>query len=278
MTISVDTPAWGMGQEGVGNGPLPAQSDYPDGLMSVINDPHRVYNSWVNGNEHFCFQGDTSVLNEAMKQFAQVDTPEHEVVLLPGPGKVNRFNGEPKKCDWMLHVVGGIVKSMTGKDGEAGVWDKYPTLTVYASGGEIDLDALQIPQGISLVTRDDLRKRYLKGMASANNETRASGAMFLAGADPFNGDNATAIKALLNDEDSYVRANAASSLARMGKVAEGAVPELKECLQKGDRYEEIYQNAIDKITQAEDRSSDAKEYEKTAKRIAEFVDKTSVRK
>ncbi len=260
-----------MGQEGFGNGPLPAQSDYPDGLMSVINDRHRIYTSWVNGNEHFYFQGQTDALNEALKQFALINAPEHEVVLLPGPGKAKRFNGEPMECDWMLHVVGGIVKSMTGNGGEAGVWDKYPTLTVYASGGSIDLESIKLPKEITLLTRDDLRKRYLKGIASANKETRAFGAMFLVDSDPFSEDNATALAALLNDEDSYVRANAASSLARMGKVAEGAVPELKECLQKGDRYEEIYQNAIDKISQGEDRSSDAKEYEETAKRIAAFA-------
>jgi len=264
-------PAWGMGQEVVGNEPLPANSEYPDGLMPVINDRHRVYNSWVNGNEHFYFQGQTDALNEALKQFALVDAPEHEVVLLPGPGKAQRFDSKPMACDWMLHVVGGIVKSVTGNGDDAGVWDKHPTLTVYASGGSIDLDDIKLPKEITLLTRDDLRKRYLKGLASANNESRASGAMFLVDADPFSTDNATAIKALLNDEDSYVRANAASSLARMGKIAECALPELRECLKKGDRYTESYQRAIDKITQGSDPANDAKAYEETAKKILAFA-------
>ncbi|MBX7259147.1 MAG: HEAT repeat domain-containing protein [Candidatus Hydrogenedentes bacterium] len=271
---SLALPAWGMGQEVIGNEPLHANSEYPEGLMPVINEKHRVYYSWVNGNEHFYFQGETAALNDTLKQFALVDAPEHNVVLLPGPGKAQRFDETPMACDWTLHVVGGIVKSMTERRDEAGVWDKHPTLTVYVSGGSIDLDRIELPEGITLLTRDDLKARYLKAITSTSEESRSHAAIFLATVDPFGKDSAHAIQTLLKDEDSYVRACAASSLALMGKIAESALPDLRECLKNGDRYTESYQRAIDKISQGPDLANEAKAYEETAKSILVFTQKT----
>lgn len=271
---ALNLPAWGRGLIIKGNEPISVMPDYyPDGTALVINDRHRMYYTEVNGNEHFYFQGETSALNEALRQFAQIDMPRHDIVLLPGPGKAARFDGTHKQCDWMLHVVGGIVKSMTEKEDEAGVWDQYPTLTVYVSGGKVDLAALDIPPRISLLTRDDLKARYLKGIASPSKESRSHASIFLATVDPFGKDSADAIQSLLSEEDSYVRANAAASLARMGKVAQDALPALRKCLNEGGHYTECYQRAIDTITEGPDLANEAKAYEETAKIILVFAQK-----
>ena len=87
--------AWGLGEERVGNEPFSGASyaDWPN-VMPMINDTHRVYQSWVNGNEHFYFKGDTAALNVALKHFAAIKADRLVVVLRPAPGETNSFRKE----------------------------------------------------------------------------------------------------------------------------------------------------------------------------------------
>src|SRR5262245_37398596 len=91
LTISlliVASRAWSMGFEGFGNDPVEGSNyiEWPN-VLPLVNDPHRVYFSWVNGNEHFYYAGDSAALNAALKSFAAIQAKKRTVVLRPAPGK-----------------------------------------------------------------------------------------------------------------------------------------------------------------------------------------------
>ena len=65
--------------------------------MPVVNHTSRVYHTWVNGNEHFYYQGNLDALNDTLRKFAQ-EKAVREVVLRPGPGMTTSFD-RTKKID-----------------------------------------------------------------------------------------------------------------------------------------------------------------------------------
>ena len=109
--------AWALGEEHIGNAPLPAANytEWPR-VMALVNDPARVYQCWVNGNEHCYYHGDTAALNAALANFARVGAEVREVVIRPGPGRRRSFHGEPVEFGWMLHLVGGDIRHETTLD------------------------------------------------------------------------------------------------------------------------------------------------------------------
>ena len=113
--------AWGLATEVSGNKKLsPGNYESWPGLAEVVNDPHRVYQRWVNGNEDCYYQGDTKALNAAMQKFSKAKLDIHQVVLLPGPNEAKCLDGDKIACDWRLHILGGIAGAMAqrreGKD------------------------------------------------------------------------------------------------------------------------------------------------------------------
>lgn len=118
------------------------------GIMPVVNDKSRVLLSWVNGSEYLCYKGTTKELNVALAHFAKVEVKNHVVALRPGPS--DRGKGEKAiPYNWNLHIVGGISRTRATDDVEDLDWQKDPVLTVYV-GGDIDLDKLEIPDGVAL--------------------------------------------------------------------------------------------------------------------------------
>jgi hypothetical protein len=120
LTLSIvsGTEVFGLGEETFGNKPFSEINftDWPN-VMPVVNDAHRVYHSWVNGDENFYFQGDTAALNLALKSFAQVKAEKRSVILRPAPGRGSSFNGEQSFVfNWQLHLLGGIAKHMSTRD------------------------------------------------------------------------------------------------------------------------------------------------------------------
>ncbi|MBC7821289.1 MAG: hypothetical protein IAG10_30750 [Planctomycetaceae bacterium] len=118
------------------------------GIMPVVNDKARVLLTWVNGNEYLCYKGTTKELNVALAHFAKVEVKNHVVALRPGPAE--RGKGEKAiSYNWNLHVLGGISRRIATDDVEDLERQKDPVLTVYV-GGDIDLDKLEIPEGVTL--------------------------------------------------------------------------------------------------------------------------------
>lgn len=217
--------AVGLGTEDFGNEPLNAfnYTEWP-GILPVLNQPGRVYHSWVNGNEHFYYRGDTAALNETLAAFAASTAATHEVVLRPTAGTHKSFHGTEVAFDWLVHIQGGLSKHL-GADSP--VFDRFPTLTIFLGGKDIDLDEISVPEGVTLLDVTAMRERYLRGLADADKETRGYAAMYLAELDGDQAESAKAIASLLEDPNDWVRCMAASALGRMGKAAEPCLPALR---------------------------------------------------
>jgi hypothetical protein len=221
-----------MGTEQFGNAPL-AAGNYTDwhGIMPTIDHPSRVYNVWVNGNEYFCYRGDTAQLNDILSKFAENLSPVREVFILPGAGSRKTFDGETIEYDWMLHIRGGISKAVGG---DSLALDQYPTLSIYPEE-KLQLEDIRVPAGITLLDIHDLRERYRDAIASDDYHARGHASSLWAGADPYNPDAAAALAALLEDTDGWVQRMAAHALGRMGTVAEPYVPALRASMAQSDK-------------------------------------------
>src|SRR3954451_20006150 len=82
--------------EDFGNTPIAGGPHLPFGLLSLLNDTHRVYYYTVasDGYKSFMsgyFQGDTAAANDFVRRYAALDK-DLEVVLLPGPREVNSMS------------------------------------------------------------------------------------------------------------------------------------------------------------------------------------------
>lgn len=139
-----------LGTEEKGNRLL-SEFNYADwkGIMPIVNAKSRVYQVWVNGNEYLCYKGKTRELNEALATFAKVDVKNHVVVLRPGPADRRAFDKTLVSLNWEIHLIGGLAKSRATDDIEDLEWQRDPVLTIYVTD-EIDLDTLEIPEGVTL--------------------------------------------------------------------------------------------------------------------------------
>jgi len=139
-----------MGTETRGNGALSALN-YTEwkGIMPLVNDRARVYEIWINGNEHLYYKGGAKELNVALANFAKVEVKNHVVVLRPGPAVRHGFDQTAYPYDWELHVIGGIARRFTNDNIEDLDRQKDPVLTVVI-GGDIDLNKIEFPKGLTL--------------------------------------------------------------------------------------------------------------------------------
>lgn len=253
------TRVWALGMEDFGNKPLNgANFTGWSGVMPVVNDEARVYHSWVNGNEHFYYLGDTESLNNALRNFAQIEGKTREVVLRPGPGITHSFNRKQEiRFGWKLHLIGGVIRGMTELDKGANFWPEHPVLSVYV-GGDIQLDQIKIPAGVSVIELADLRKRYLEGLTSTNRTVRGWGSGHLARLDPFNPKDLETLTKMLEDKDDWVRLNVVGALSRFGTRAKTVLPALRQLKTDDERLRKRVAETTEKIENAPDDSAAAK--------------------
>jgi len=214
LSIMAVSDVFGSGEETFGNKPFPESNfgDWPN-VMPVVNDTHRVYHSWVNGNENFYFRGDTDALNIALKSFAQVKAEKLTVILRPAPGRVSSFNEEQKFVfNWQLHLLGGIAKHMSTRDQGSNVWDPNPEFIIYV-GGDIVLDRIEIPENVDVLQLADLKARYEKSLKSTHTDVRGWTCGQIAALDQYDAASMQKIAAMLDDDDDWVKLNAAGSLS-----------------------------------------------------------------
>ena len=265
--------AWAMATERVGNAPL-SPSNYRDwpGIVPIVNHKSRVYQIWVNGNEFFHYRSDTRTLNHALTEFAKVQTARRVVILRAGPAKAQGFDEKRIPYDWNLHLVGGIARAHAGEQADtSAVWDVYPTITIFI-GGNIELEKLQIPKGITVLELADLRARFRRGLESHRKDDRGYAAYYLAKVDADCTESAVAVAKLLEDEDDWVRLMAAGALGRFGPRAASALPALKKGLEDdSERIRKRFKETIVKIEQAEDDPAAIQRRRTTTAEISTFV-------
>jgi hypothetical protein len=262
--------AWARGEERYGNEPL-HEGNYTEwpGIMPVVNHPSRVYRSWVNGNEHFYYRGDTAALNEILRKFAAV---KGDVVLRPGPGEAGTFDPSRKiPFTWRLQLIGGIARHLLTLEGAAKVWNPQPELSIYA-GGDIDLDKLVIPRELAVLSLADVKKRVREGLKSSDKTVRGWTNGALAELDPYDAESRDAIAAMLKDKDNWVRLNAAGALGKFGKTAQPALPLLRSALETDDApLKTGVQKGIQDIEQAADRTAAEQAHREMLARIDRYL-------
>lgn len=157
-----------------GNKPLSAANykDWPN-LVDAINDKSRVYQFWVNGNESFYYQGDTEAANRVLKEFAETDYQNLQVVLLPGPAPTMESLGEKVTADYRINIIGGIARAFIGRGNLKRVYFLQPTMTVYVSD-RIELSSLKIPNNVTLLQLHDLENRFQKGLEDDDQEVKTT--------------------------------------------------------------------------------------------------------
>jgi hypothetical protein len=116
LLLALPSTVRALGQETFGNAPAVNQPEWAKGILDVVNLESRVYSVWVNGNESFYYSGDAGALNKAIKKYAAVQSDVRRLILLPGTGKTQTFEGKPIAYDWQLHVPSGIYKAVAKKN------------------------------------------------------------------------------------------------------------------------------------------------------------------
>jgi hypothetical protein len=265
-------PANALGEETFGNAPL-NEVNYKDwlGIVPVVNHTSRVYYTWVNGNEHFYYQGNLDALNDTLRKFAQ-EKAVREVILRPGPGMTQSFDGTKKiSFGWSLHLVGGISRHLTTLEQGDKVWRPNPVLTIYV-GGDTALEKVVIPQGMTVLSLAEVKKRTREGLKSSDKTVRGWGCGVLTTLDPYDMESRDAIAGLLQDADDWVRLNAVLTLAKFGKQAQPVLPQLRNILGTGDAaLNEQIQKSILEIEQAGDKTAAEREHRKQLTRIERFL-------
>jgi hypothetical protein len=265
--------AWALGEETFGNEPL-SDANYTDwpGVMPVINTESRVYRIWVNGNEHFYYRGEMAAINDALKQFAALKFDVREVVLRPGSGEAQTFQGNKVPFDWELHLVGGIARSMTTLDKGDLIWRKSPVLSIYVNDAS-ELDKLKIPDGITLLGLADLKKRYTEALNNSTDKTvRGWGCGELAALDAFDRQSMQAILARLEDDDNWVRLNAAGAVSKYGTQAKGALDSLQAAARSDDKsLRTAAESAIASIESATADQTRVQRHAAALKKIEQFL-------
>jgi hypothetical protein len=266
-------PAAALGMEDFGNKPL-SEANYKEwpGIMGVVNHPSRVYHWWVNGNEEFYFLGDMAALNETLRLFAEAKSEGREVVLRPGPGVTRSFDrSQTIAFGWDLHLIGGIARHESTLDQGDKVWPLHPVLTLYV-GGVVDLEKLQVPPGLPVISVSEVKRRTLAGLKSTDPGVRGWTNGVLAELDPYDAESRDAIAGMLKDKDNWVRLNAVHSLEFLGQKAQPALPQLRATMQTDDaQLKEAVQKAIQTIEKAEDVGPAEKVHRETMERIQRFL-------
>lgn len=163
------------------------------GLVEVLRCPGQFRSYTGASNEIYFYRGNTAQLNEVLQKFVAVDIPIHDVILLPGPAKTEIFGFNELSFGWRLDFFRDAPSSVMESEATRGVLPVNPTLTVYIGDGnpvkpiqtsilrevgdgvmdpdecfgQISLDKLAIPDGVTLLQREDVRERCYKNLEIA---------------------------------------------------------------------------------------------------------------
>ena len=160
-----------------GNDPLSPQNyvDWPN-LVDAINDKSRIFMVWVNGYEEFTYNGDTDSANRVLKEFAETEFAQLQLVILPGPGRTQEIEKKPVRIDYRIEIYGGIARAALTR--RETVRNLNPTMTIYLTEN-IELDKLVIPENVKLSQLPDLEAKYTAAIESEDESLRREASHYL---------------------------------------------------------------------------------------------------
>jgi hypothetical protein len=262
-----------LGWESFGNKPFADVRNYADwpNVLPVINDTHRVYHSWVNGNEHFYFAGNTAALSDALKSFAAIQADGLTIVLRPGPGTGGSFNNEKSfTFNWMLHLQGGISRHMSREELGINIWDPSPFLHVYV-GDAIKLDEIEIPKGVAVLEIADLQARYAKCLASGDRTVRGWSCSHIARLDSYNAESMRQVADKLDDDDNWVKLNAAGALSLFTGLADEVIQQLQAVKTDDEQLQMRIAKSIEVLQNAQLDEAARREHQQQLESIHAFI-------
>jgi len=266
--------AFGLGEESVGNEKITGANyeDWP-GALAVINDEHRVYRFWVNGNEKFFFSGSTEALNKALVNFSKIKADKRVVVLRPAPATTHNFSGDHVfEYNWQLHLLGGIAKHMSTRDLGENIWDPHPYLHIHV-GGKIKLDDIRIPEGVEVLEIADLQSRYAKSFDSTNQSVRGWACGELTQLNVYDDKSMQLVAKQLDDNEDWVKLNAAGSLAEFTHLAKEAIQKLEATKTDDKQVLDRISQSIETLKTAKPDKKEREAFEKSLQLIHAFVEK-----
>ncbi|UCG48823.1 MAG: HEAT repeat domain-containing protein [Phycisphaerales bacterium] len=271
--LAFDSQCWAWATEQCGNKPF-HEVNYKDwpGIMPVVNHTTRVYQIWVNGSQNFYYKGDAAALNDCLKKFSALKVPVREVLIRPGPATTKTLEGQRIAYDWQLSIMGGISKRLTTLEGGSKIWNKHPMLIINI-GDRVNLKEIHIPKGVKVIEIRDLKKRYHEGLLSSDKTVRGWGSARLAKLDAYDQENLERVIKLLNDDDEWVRLNAAGVLTYFGRKARAAIPALKECAKTANEgLKKRIEKSIKEIENSEDKADLERAHKERLLQIRNFVE------
>ena len=261
-----------LGEESFGNTPMANANigAWPD-VLPVINDTHRVYCSWVNGNENFYIRGNTAALNVALKNFALIDAESLTVILRPAPGSVNSFRSDQTFVfNWQLHLLGGIAKHMSTRDQGSNVWNPDPELIIYV-GDKILLNSSEIPENLNVLQLVDLKQRCAKGLNSTHTDVRGWNCEALASLDSYDEASMLKITSMLEDSDDWAKLNAVGALSEFSVHRTSVLNSLQAVNTNDERLKERIEFSLKKINVADVPDDARKSHQSLLRAISRFV-------
>jgi len=154
----------GLGGEYPPGQPVFGTEAWPKGLIELVNSPLRVHGNFVNWQDFFYFAGDTGKLNAFLKDYGELPGADLRVILHTGKQEVKSpWDKGPRTiaADWELYATPFTREQVeaAAARGEAAV--KPGPFVVHLeiwSGGQIELDKLEIPATLAVEAADDAQK------------------------------------------------------------------------------------------------------------------------
>lgn len=266
--------AFALGTEEFGAMPL-GEANYKEwpGLIRVINDPNRVYSSWVNGHERMLFDGDMAALNAALKEFAKAELKSHRVQLRCGPRESHSFDRSyTYEPHWELEIFGGISKHVVKQSEGARVWPVDPLFIVNVDDGT-KLNELIVPPEVTVVSATQALQDVVAAMDRSTDQTvRGWGCSRVVELDRHSEAGLNAVAARLKDPVDWVKLNAAGVIAEYGAAAKPHLDVLREVAQStDDQLAKRAKESIEKISSAVDNRVEREQHQQRSEAIAKFA-------
>jgi hypothetical protein len=149
-----------LGEENFGDRPIETSREWPGSMKAMVEGPGLVYSRWVNGGEYFCYKGDTATFNNALKKFADINTPRHILIVDANRGQTKSFDGKIINFDWRLDFTGGISRSVMLEKGADKI-ELEPKLTWCLHYDSMKLDELILPENVEIRVSDPNQNNFL---------------------------------------------------------------------------------------------------------------------
>ena len=158
--------AWGLGGDhkvGADGKVNTSNSEWPAGLVDVLNSGGCFHGHFVNANDEFCFRGDTEAFNKFLKAYAALKNTPLQVVIHAGSERASLLWGDKPKeaCDWKVAVLRrGWWKDLPTRPDQPD--EKYVVTVDVWIDKQVKLSGIVAPKTVSLKSSGEIEQSILR--------------------------------------------------------------------------------------------------------------------